>query len=204
MQQKQLPVSSALAPNLEDSLVKDSVIDKLSFAKNRLDEICQLVAANKISADAKLRQQLAQEFFFHLLGAVDYLAQLVNTSKNLGMASDEVLVYKVRDKLKQAFINDPLISILDSLSVNIKKEPFPSDPFSDFGLMYRLINYRNEVVHRNTNPYHFILSAGSGFAEFWLDPRDYSIGKTGVCVDTDLKNMFNFIEQRIQQALQHV
>jgi hypothetical protein len=185
-------------------VIKDSVNDKLSFAKKRLDEICHLVTENKISVDANLRQQLAQEFFFHLLGAVEYLAQLVNESRALGVGANEVLVYKISDKLKQANSSDPLISILDSLAVNTKKELFPTDPFSNYSLMYRLINYRNEVVHRNTNPYHFVLSAGSRFAEFWLDPRDHSLGKTGVSVDVDLTNMFNFVKQQIQNALLHV
>ena len=102
-------------------MVKDSVDDKLSFAKKRLDEICHLVTENKISVDANLRQQLAHEFFFHLIGAVEYLAQLVNETKSLGVESNEVLVHKISDKLKQANSSDPIISILDSLAVNTKK-----------------------------------------------------------------------------------
>lgn len=185
-------------------MVKDSILQKISFAKARLEEIQELVAAKNIAADANLRQQLVQEFFLHLLGAVDYLSQLVNERRNLGMKRTDVSAHKVKDKLSKALVGDPLIPIMDLLSVDTKKEPFPSDPFSNRGLVYRLINYRNEVVHRNTNPYHFNMSAGPGFAEFWLDPRDHALGKTGVCVDEDLRSMLELIEEKIQQALQHV
>jgi len=180
------------------------VLGKLLFAQKRLDEIGQLVSSSTISVDANLRQQLAQEFFFHLLGAVEYLAQLINMDRNLGLDVSEVAAHKVSKKLRSIAIHDPLIPILDSLSVDTKREPFPTNPFSDKGYIYRLINYRNEVVHRNTNPYHFSLGSGPAFAEFWLDPRDHSKGKTGVCVDVDLKNIFNFVEQQIQAALPHV
>lgn len=185
-------------------MVKDSVLSKLSFAKKRLDEICQLVSSNSISVDANLRQQITQEYFFHLLGAVEYLAQLVNKNLDLGIDPAHVSVYKVCEGLRLTRNHDPLIPILDALSVDTKK-PFPTtDPFAGKGLVYRLINYRNEVVHRNTNPFHFSMREGPGFAEFWLDPREHSIGKTGVCVDVDLKSMFNIVEQQIQAALQHV
>jgi hypothetical protein len=106
------------------------VLGKLSFAQKRLDEICQLVSSKTISVDANLRQQLAQEYFFHLLGAVEYLAQLINKSRNLGLDASNVAVRKVSDKLRQIANQDPLVPILDSLSVNTKKEPFPADPFS--------------------------------------------------------------------------
>jgi hypothetical protein len=185
-------------------VVKDSVLGKLSFARKRLDEICLLVSSNTISVNPNLRQQLAQEYFFHLLGAAEYLAQLINKERNLGLEVSDVALHKVTHRLKEVASNDPLIPIFDSLNVNTKKEPFPTHPFSDKGHVSRLVNYRNEVVHRNTNPYHFSFSADSGFAEFWLDPRDHSLGKTGLCVDIDLKNMYDVIEKKIKAALQHV
>lgn len=180
------------------------MLGKLLFARKRLDEIAHLVSSSTISVDADLRQQLAQEFFFHLLGSVEYLAQLINKNLNLGLNASEVSAHKVSRKLKNITPNNPLIPILDSLSADTKREPFPTNPFSDRGYIYRLINYRNEVVHRNSNPYHFSLHSGPAFAEFWLDPRDHSKGKTGVCVDIDLVNMFNFVNQKVQAALPHV
>lgn len=103
-------------------MVKDSVLGKLLFAQKRLDEIGQLVSSNTISVDANLRQQLAQEFFFHFLGAVEYLAQLINKDRNLGLDASDVATHKVSNKLRNIAIQDPLIPILDSLSVNTKKD----------------------------------------------------------------------------------
>ncbi len=182
-------------------MVVDTVLVKIGFAKNRLDEICDLVAQKKIATDANLRQQLVQEFFFHLLGAIEYLAQLVNEKRNLQIKQEYVSAHEVRDQLKKANRTDPLVTIFDAMSFNTRKEPFPKNPFSNQGLMYRLINYRNEIVHRNTNPFHFSLSKGPAHAEFWLDPRNHSIGKSSVCVDTDLSNMFGIVSKYINQAL---
>jgi len=182
-------------------MVVDSVLSKLSFAQNRLDAICELVHQGQIASDSNLRQQLSQEFFFHSLGAIEYLAQLVNEKRNIGLNVEDVAVYQVCNKLKNLNPSDPLLPILSLMSINTRKKPFPDDPYSDYGLMYRLINYRNEVVHRNTNPFHFASSGGPCFAEFWLDPRDHTIGKSGTGVDVDLTGMYKVVSKSISDAL---
>jgi len=87
-----------------------------------------------------------------------------------------VVVQKIVKKLKRLDLTNTVIPHLQCLRVDTKREPFPEEPYSEEGLIYRIINYRNEIVHRNMNPFHFRMSAGSTVAFFWLDPRNYSLG----------------------------
>jgi hypothetical protein len=70
----------------------DDVTEKLNFARRRLGDIQALIAAKTLGTEPQLRQQLAQEFFFHLVGAVDILAQLVNERRALGFDSEDVTI----------------------------------------------------------------------------------------------------------------
>jgi hypothetical protein len=58
-----------------------SILTDYDFFNRLLDDLEVLIDSNQLSANAKLRQQLAQEFFFHLAEACEYLAQLVNEKK---------------------------------------------------------------------------------------------------------------------------
>jgi len=179
-------------------MVKESVISKLQFASRRLNDLKGLTANNRLSSDSDRRQQIVQEFFFHAVGATEYLAQLINEHRSLGIPPEEVRVHFVAKILNSS---DSLRSPLNALSKDTRNKPLPQDPYSDEGLIYRIINYRNEVVHRNTNPFHFVLSEGPKVAYFWLDPRDHSIGKSKDKVDVDLTNMFKVINKRCHQLL---
>lgn len=66
-------------------LTPDDVTERLDFARIRRDQLLALHGCELQHADAHERQQLIQEFFFHLLGAVDVLAQLVNERHSLGV-----------------------------------------------------------------------------------------------------------------------
>ena len=175
---------------------------KLLFAKTRLDDLDVLISINQLSADPNARQQIIQEFFFHLLGAIEYLAQLVNERLSLGLNSDEVAVHKVKNALSAESPSHLLISELQSLSANTKRDPLPEDPYSVEGLIYRAINYRNEVVHRATNPFHFVRSAGPKVAYFWIDPRDHTVGKSERSVETDLIAMYDLVYNKCQKSLE--
>jgi hypothetical protein len=59
---------------------------------------------------------------------------------------------------------------------------------------------RNEVVHRNTNPFYFAMSAGPHQAYFWLDSRDTS-RKSTVSVDADMANMLAVVERGCALAM---
>ena len=53
----------------------EDVTERFSFARRRLDDLLTLNGGNLPGADGSERQQLLQEFFFHLIGSVDVLGQ---------------------------------------------------------------------------------------------------------------------------------
>lgn len=73
-----------------------AVSERLDFARKRLVELQALNGGRLAGANAHERQQLIQEFFFHLLGAVDVLAQLVNEQRSLGHDSEVVTTHDFR------------------------------------------------------------------------------------------------------------
>jgi hypothetical protein len=182
-------------------MVPESVDQKLRFARLRLANLKALIDDNRLSKDPDARQQLTQEFFFHLVGATEYLAQLVNERRSLQLASENVAVYKVARELKKRDPSDPLLAWLKGLSADTGKTPLLANPYSGEGLVYRVINYRNEVAHRNTNPFHFVMSGGPKIAFFWLDPRDHARGHSDLPVDVDLSKMFSVVNRRCRTVL---
>lgn len=172
-------------------MVPGSVVAKLTYAESRLDGLRQLIQQNALASDALGRQQLLQEFCFHAVGATEYLAQLVNKSRELHLSGIDVSVSRVLKRLSPC---DPVCKHLASLHARPNGCPFPKDPYSLNGMIYRLVNYRNEVVHRNTNPFHFVLSLGPGAAFLYLDPRKPEMGLSRDRVEIDLGNIFKVVE----------
>jgi hypothetical protein len=52
---------------------EESTLNRLDSAKKRLIELKQLNNGNIAGANGRERQQLIQEFFFHLVGSIDFL-----------------------------------------------------------------------------------------------------------------------------------
>ena len=63
---------------------------------------------------------MVQEFFFHLFGAIDLEAQLVNDQKQLGINSEDVYITKVAGRLRPG---DPLRAALRALYVATRNKP---------------------------------------------------------------------------------
>lgn len=182
-------------------MIPETVLQKLGYARMRLADLEALIANNRLASEPDTRHQLSQELFFHLIGATEYLAQLVNARRSLGLADERVAIHRVVRGLQRRDRSDPLLVPLRSLSADTLKTPMPADPYSPEGLIYRAINYRNMVVHRSTNPFHFVLGAGPKVAFMSLDPRSPSLGHSTRTVDVDLSGMFSLIEQHCRTAL---
>ncbi len=182
-------------------MVPETVEQKLRFARVRLADLSALIRDNRLGADPDARHQATQEFFFHAVGATEYLAQLVNERRSLSLGAEDVAVYKVAREIQKGDPADPLLAPLKGLSADTRKTPLPADPYSDKGLVYRIINYRNEVAHRSTNPFHFVLSAGPKVAFLWLDPRDHARGQSARPVDTDLSSMLAVVDRECRMVL---
>lgn len=182
-------------------MVPETVEQKLRFARVRLEDLSALIQDDRLAADPDARHQVTQEFFFHAVGATEYLAQLVNERRSLSLGAEDVAVYKVAREIERRDPADPCLASLKGLSADTRKTPLPADPYSDEGLVYRIVNYRNEVAHRSTNPFHFVLSAGPKVAFLWLDPRDHARGQSARPVDTDLSSMLAVVDRECRRVL---
>ncbi len=177
-------------------MTDNDVLEKLSFARRRRDDLCALMRRNALGSEPHERQQLIQEFFFHLIGAIEVLAQLVNERRSLGLDSEDVTVSKVAQKLPAA---DPLAAELLSMYVRPRGQVTPNDPYSDQGLLFRAYNYRHQVTHRRRNPFNFRLSTTRAY--FLIDPRDPTVGVSSQSVDDDLEKMLQLVEKRCTSTL---
>jgi hypothetical protein len=150
------------------ALKPEDVIEKITFARRRLDDILGLISRTELASRNLERQQYIQEFFFHLIGAVDLAAQLVNDRLGLGIDSEDVTIRRVADALQKG---SPLEVALHSSYVLVRGHRLPTDPYSDEGYLFRAYNYRHQVTHRRRNPFTFRVGS-SPPASFTLDPRD--------------------------------
>ena len=134
----------------------DHVTERLGFARRRSEDLLGLIARDEFRVEAGYRQQLVQEFFFHLVGAMDLVAQVVNERRNLKIDAEEVTITKVARMIPT---DDPLRQALRSLYANPRRKKLSVDAFSEEGYLFRIYNYRHQVTHRRRNP--FILRMGN-------------------------------------------
>ena len=178
----------------------DDVRERLGFAERRLDELLDLNGGDLAGADVHERQQLIQELFFHLIGAIEVLAQLVNEARGLGLDDEDVAVYRVADRLGGGALAPPL----RALHVTTRRQPLPADPYSDDGLLFRVYNYRHQVTHRRRNPFHFSIGLGSvewRTAHLLLDPRESAAGPSQATIEDDLRRALALVRERCEQVL---
>lgn len=155
------------------ALTAEDVRERLSFARRRKEELIGLNGGDLPGADPHFRQQLVQEFFFHLVGAIEVLAQLVNEARNLGLGVEDASSKEVIKRLLQA---DVLRAPFALLYANTR-ERAPSNPYSDEGLIYRIWNYRHQVTHRRRQPFQFnigistAIDFGGGIRGRWREFR---------------------------------
>lgn len=130
------------------------VKNKLEFANLRFEELKYLNNGYLAGADGKKRKQLIEEFFFHLVGAIDFLAQTINILQNLSIDIEDVKVTKVVEKLdKKLGKNNQVSNLLNELHPKTYKQPLPSNPYSEQGCLFRIFLYRNTVTHQKDYPF---------------------------------------------------
>ena len=178
-------------------MTKDDVIERLAFAERRLQDILNLNDGNLPGAEPSERQQIIQEFFFHLVGTTEVLAQLVNEARSLGLDTEDVNVSTVADKLANT---DPIKSLLGSLYQRTRKKRLLGDPHSDQGYIFRILNYRNQVTHRRRNPFLFRIGSIPS-TSFWIDSRDQSIGASSKSAQEELEYMFQLVSTQCKSIL---
>ena len=148
-----------------------AVRNRLLFAKRRLDELSKMGGGDFGIAPEEEKQQALQEFFFHLVGAIEFLAQTINDARGLSIPEEHVTPAKVCKRLGES---DPIKVILGQLHPKMsRKQPLPKDPYSEEGSHFRIILFRNWVCHCGRNPFHFRRGATSlPPTSLFLDPRD--------------------------------
>ncbi len=147
------------------------------------------------------REEVLQEFFFHLVGAIDWLAQLVNEARKLGIDVEDVSTRKVIDALLPG---DAIKSSLEGLYVNTRVEPIPDDAYSDEGYMWRIYNHRHQVTHRGVNAFVFDLALGAEelqAAHLRINPLDESKGNSEGNVQQEMRKMLNLVKGKCEAIL---
>lgn len=105
-------------------MISENIYQKLAFAQRRLNDLEALINNNRLATDPDMRHQLTQEFFFHLVGATEYLAQFVNERRQLNFPPQNAAIYKIVTKLKKQDPSDLIVASLEGLCADTKKTAF--------------------------------------------------------------------------------
>ncbi len=175
----------------------DAVKESLLFARRRLDELKTLNNGNLAGAKPEDRQILIQEFFFHLVGAVEILAQVINKQRTLGLDPERVTVRTVSCRLATA---DPIKSLLSQLYPTTRSSdqrwlPLPRDPYSEEGSHFRILVYRHWINHCGENPLHF-RSGAEPKVSLVLDPRNPSAGNSNLATIIELETFWSLVNDK--------
>jgi len=76
------------------------VRNRLLFAEQRLDDLGKLGGGDFGIVPEIDRQQPMQEFFFHLVGAIEFLAQTINDTKKLINNEEDVTPHAICKRLQ--------------------------------------------------------------------------------------------------------
>lgn len=179
------------------------VDDRLFFAKRRLQDLNRLeqsYGGELGRAQPRNKQQLIQEFFFHLVGAIEFLAQVVNDSKTLGIPMECVTPREVCQKLGY---NNPIRGHLDKLHPATRNKPLPGDPYSEEACHFRILVMRNRVCHHNHNPFYF-RGGSMPPTSLFLDPRNTNLGGSQEPALDELHHFWELVNDKCQRILRQL
>jgi len=179
----------------------NAVNDSLSFALRRLDELKRINNGNISSAQPQERQILIQEFFFHLVSAIDKLAQVINQSRTLNIPINQVSYPQICRRLRQTDPIRPLIALLHpETQHNRQWVPLPQNPYSEESSHFRILVFRHWVNHTGVNPFHFRWGAEPN-TSLVLDPRDRSLGASKLAAMDELESFWNLVNDKCEQVI---
>jgi hypothetical protein len=178
----------------------DTAKESLMFAHRRLGELKTLNDGNLANAKPEDRQMLTQEFLFHLVGAIEILAQVINKQRNLGLDPERANVRSVSCRLA---VNDPLKSLLIQLYPTTRSKdqrwlPLPHDPYSEEGSHFRIVVLRHWVNHCGENPYRS-RRGNEAKVSLVLDPRNPSAGDSNLAAVDELETFWSLVNNKCQQ-----
>lgn len=169
---------------------------RLLWARLRLDEYLIQNGGDIGGADIRHRDRPLFEFFFHLVGSIEFIALYLAEKNNLQIPELEVNPSKVAGKL-----TGRKATLLHQLWCNPNRGA-PTDLYSDKGMIYRIWNYRHQSAHRGRNYHSFFLSDKSPYdVRLQLDPRDPAKVPCKDTIYVDLPRMMDFVELRVRELL---
>ena len=176
---------------------EEEIVLKLGFAKRRMTDLLNLNEDDFPGNPGLERHLLAQEFFFHLLGAIELTAQFVNEVCALGLKLDKVSTGLV---LKRLGPQHTVRTAFAALHANPRRDPMPSDPYAPKGMVYRAYNYRHQVTHRRANPFLYRFGSTPP-ASFILDPRCMSGVPSERSIQEEMSQMLQLVTEGCRRVL---
>ncbi|GAH57600.1 unnamed protein product [marine sediment metagenome] len=179
----------------------EQVNERLTFAKQRLEELekINIKYGDLAGAEGAYKQQLIQEFFFHIVSAIDFLAQLVNDSKNLGINIEYVTV---REVCKQLPSGDKIRILLENLHPETKGKNLPQDPYSEEGSHFRIILMRNIVCHQDMVGFSIlVIVPGPPKTRLFIDPKYPNKGGSKKLVVDELNEFWDLVNDKCHKVL---
>jgi len=175
-------------------------MQRLSFARRRLGHLNYFGdEGHKSNADD--RQQLIQEFLFHLVGSVEFVAQEVNRSRGLNIPVNEVSPSKVCEECERLGSDKPITNLLRELHPRVGNKPLPQDPYSREGMHFRIILMRNYVCHVGMNPFLFRVGS-TPTVSLLLDNRNPGHGHSDRHALRELDEFHRLVETKCKRALE--
>lgn len=173
----------------------ESTRNRLLFAERRLNELKLLRDGHIEGAAGIERQPLIQEFFFHLVGSIDFLIQVVNQSRNLNIPEESVTKTTVCNALSTT---DPIKPILLQLHPTVKNQPLQGDPYSIANSHRRVMLFRHKVCHCGDNPFHLRVGGDLPSCSLFIDPRDPNKGGSNQHIYDELDNFLRLVRDKIE------
>jgi hypothetical protein len=176
-------------------------VDSLAFARKRLDQLRILNGGDLAGASHEYRQPLIQEFFFHLVGAIDKLMHVVNESRLLAIPTCQVTAKKVFNKLGP---NDQLRPLIEALHPETQHSgawlPLPQNQYSDNWHHFRIMVFRHWINHCGENPFAMRVGSQPRISLF-IDPRDPALGGSKLAALDELGIFWHLVNSKCYTIL---
>ncbi len=177
--------------------MSDASKGRLLFAARRLNDLRALKGGDLARVQPAERQQPLQEFFFHLVGAINLLAQHINAARKLGLGPEDVTVDAVCKKLDD---DDPVRKLLEALHPRTQGKKLPADAYSEEGSHFRILLMRNHVSHQKDSPF-FFRQGSEPRSSLELDPRRPHLGGSNRAVLCELKLFHELVSTKCDKIL---
>jgi len=175
-----------------------STRNRLLFAERKLDDLKRLNNGNIQRANSRDRQQLIQEFLFHLVGSIEFLLQVVNHERSLRIPEGEVTTRRVCQNLPR---RNPIIPLLQELHPRHRGVSVESPIYSNTNNHLRIIILRNRVCHHGDNPFRLSYGSTRPKCSLLIDPRNSMRQHSRKHVFTELSLFLDLVRDKVERVM---